>query len=83
MKRLIPITVFASAAAFAAAPILIQNATVLTVTKGTFQGSVLIRDGKIAEVGPKIAAPGGRNRCGRHGQISDARHHRLPFPHRG
>jgi imidazolonepropionase-like amidohydrolase len=45
--------------AFAAGPILIQNATVLTVTKGTFQGSVLIRDGKIAEVGPKIAAPAG------------------------
>ncbi len=59
ITRLIPISVFASAAAFAAAPILIQNATVLTVTKGTFQGSVLIRDGKIAEVGPNIAVPAG------------------------
>ncbi|MGA2601554.1 MAG: amidohydrolase [Bryobacteraceae bacterium] len=59
MKRIFFVSVFASAAAFAAAPILIQNATVITVTKGTFQGSVLIRDGKIADVGPKVLAPGG------------------------
>ncbi len=39
---------------------LIQNATILTVTKGTIQnGSVLIRNGKIAEVGAKIASPAG------------------------
>ena len=49
-----------SAAAFAAPPILIQNATVLTVTKGTIKnGSVLIRDGKIAAVGTDIKAPAG------------------------
>src|SRR6266567_3092617 len=59
MKRFLFFCALASATAFAAAPILIQNATVLTVTKGTFQGSVLIRDGKIAEVGPKISAPAG------------------------
>src|SRR5437588_3651873 len=59
MKRLFLFTVFASAAAFGAAPVVIQNATILTVTKGTFQGSVLIRDGKIAEVGPKLTAPAG------------------------
>jgi imidazolonepropionase-like amidohydrolase len=59
MKRFILLCASASAAVFAAGPILIQNATVLTVTKGTFQGSVLIRDGKIAEVGPKITAPAG------------------------
>lgn len=41
----------------AAPPIVIQNATILTVTKGTLTGSVLIRDGKIAEVGEKIAVP--------------------------
>jgi imidazolonepropionase-like amidohydrolase len=35
----------------------IQNATILTVTKGTLNGSVLIRDGKIAEVGEKIMVP--------------------------
>jgi imidazolonepropionase-like amidohydrolase len=38
--------------------ILIQNATVLTVSHGTIEhGSVLIKDGKIAEVGQSIAAP--------------------------
>src|ERR1051326_1407946 len=59
MKRLFLLTVLASAAAFGAAPVVIQNATILTVTKGTFQGSVLIRDGKIAEVGEKVLAPAG------------------------
>src|SRR3954451_16067991 len=53
------------AAAFAAAglaaraeSILIRNATVLTVTKGTVQnGSVLIQDGKITAIGKNISAP--------------------------
>jgi imidazolonepropionase-like amidohydrolase len=40
--------------------ILIQNATVLTVTRGTIEhGSVLIKDGKIAEVGTDLKAPSG------------------------
>lgn len=43
----------------AAPPIVIQNATVLTVTKGTFRGSVLVQDGKIVEVGPKVIVPPG------------------------
>ena len=46
-----------AAAALAAPPIVIQNATILTVTKGTFSGSILIRDGKIAEVGEHLTAP--------------------------
>jgi len=38
--------------------ILIQNATILTVSHGTLEhGSILIKDGKIAEVGPSIKAP--------------------------
>lgn len=42
------------------APLLIRNATVLTVTKGTIApGSVLVRDGRIAAVGPDIPAPPG------------------------
>jgi imidazolonepropionase-like amidohydrolase len=42
----------------APAVILIQNATVLTVSHGTIEhGSILIRDGKIAEVGQSIKAP--------------------------
>jgi imidazolonepropionase-like amidohydrolase len=41
-------------------PILIRHATVLTVTKGTIaRGSVLVRDGRIAAVGPDIAPPPG------------------------
>jgi len=39
---------------------LIKNATVLTITHGTIEhGSVLIRDGKIADIGTSIAAPAG------------------------
>ena len=38
----------------------IQNATILTVTNGTIEnGSVLIRDGKIAEVGQNVSVPRG------------------------
>ena len=52
----------AAAATPADAPpvILIQNATVLTVTQGTIEhGSVLIKDGKITEVGPNVKVPSG------------------------
>jgi imidazolonepropionase-like amidohydrolase len=52
---------YASAAATppdAPAVILIQNATILTVSHGTIEhGSILIKDGKIAEVGQSIKAP--------------------------
>jgi imidazolonepropionase-like amidohydrolase len=42
------------------AAILIQNATVLTVTHGNIEhGSILIRDGKIAAVGTDVKAPEG------------------------
>src|ERR1043165_9065430 len=37
----------------------IQNATVMTVAKGTLKGSVLVKDGKIAEVGEKVMVPQG------------------------
>lgn len=41
---------------------IIQNATILTVSNGTIEnGSVLIRDGKIAEVGQNISVPRGAN----------------------
>ena len=40
--------------------VFIQNATILTVTKGTIVGgSILIRDGKIAEIGKGLKAPAG------------------------
>jgi imidazolonepropionase-like amidohydrolase len=42
----------------APAAILIQNATILTVSHGTIEhGSILIKDGKIAEVGADVKAP--------------------------
>jgi len=42
----------------APAVILIRNATILTVSHGTIEhGSILIKDGKIAEVGASINAP--------------------------
>ena len=38
--------------------LIIQNATILTVSHGTIEhGSILIKDGKIAEVGPSVKAP--------------------------
>jgi len=40
-------------------PILIRNAKILTVTKGRVDGSLLIRDGKIAEIGANVLAPAG------------------------
>jgi imidazolonepropionase-like amidohydrolase len=52
----------ADAAGDATAPaiLLIQNATILTISHGTIEhGSILIRDGKIAEVGGSINAPKG------------------------
>jgi imidazolonepropionase-like amidohydrolase len=62
MRRvLVLLNVIASAgiAAAAEAPVLIQNATILTITKGSFKGSILLRDGKIAELGEKVLAPPG------------------------
>jgi imidazolonepropionase-like amidohydrolase len=48
----------AFAAAEPASVILIQNATILTVSHGTIErGSILIKDGKIAEVGAIVKAP--------------------------
>jgi len=40
--------------------VLIQNATILTVTQGTIEhGSILIRDGKVAAVGADVQVPAG------------------------
>ena len=42
----------------APAVIVIQNATILTISHGTIEhGSILIKDGKIAEVGQSVKAP--------------------------
>lgn len=39
--------------------IVLQNATIHTVTKGTFKGTVVIQDGVISEVGEKVLSPAG------------------------
>jgi imidazolonepropionase-like amidohydrolase len=43
----------------AAQTTVIQNATIMTVVKGTVKGSIVIRDGKIVEVGEKVLVPQG------------------------
>ena len=56
------LAVLAAPAVFAqdAGVTLIQNATIFTVTKGTIEnGSILIRNGKIAQVGKNLKAPEG------------------------
>ncbi len=53
------ILLIAALSLFAAPPTVIRNANVLTVTKGRFQGSILVRDGKIAELGEKVLVPEG------------------------
>jgi len=58
MKGLIAFVAVAGSA-IAAPPTVIQNAKVLTVTKGEFQGSVLVRDGKIVQTGEKVLVPEG------------------------
>jgi imidazolonepropionase-like amidohydrolase len=47
------------AATLPGADLVIQNAKILTVTKGTLEGSLRISNGKIAEVGQKLMIPGG------------------------
>ncbi len=78
LKTIIAPVLFSGAAlvAFAANPpdapavVLIQNATILTVSHGTIEhGSILIRDGKIAEVGTSIKAPAGAQIVDANGQF--------------
>src|ERR1044071_5702471 len=50
----------AQAAQTTAGNMLIKNATVLTVTKGTLKNTdILVRNGKIAQIGQNLAAPAG------------------------
>ncbi len=61
MKCSIPIFLISLATAAAAPPTAFRNATILTVTKGTVKGHVLVRDGKIGEIGEKVMIPIGTN----------------------
>ena len=59
MKRRMTL-LFAMIPLAAAPPTVIQNANVLTITKGAIQGgAVVIEDGKIKEVGQKVLVPPG------------------------
>jgi len=58
MKRMLLLASVLLGAAAHAQTVLIRNATVMTVTKGTIQnGSVLIQNGKIAAIGKNLNAP--------------------------
>ena len=47
----------------------IRNATIMTITNGTIEnGSILIRNGKIAEVGTDVSVPGGAHVIDAEGQ---------------
>jgi imidazolonepropionase-like amidohydrolase len=59
IPRLVIFLLALSAVAAAQKPIVIQNATVHTVTKGTFTGSIVVNDGKITEVGETVLVPPG------------------------
>ncbi|MCC6539359.1 MAG: amidohydrolase [Bryobacterales bacterium] len=60
MRTFLWLSLAAAAATSApAADLVIQNAKILTVTKGRLDGSIHIRDGKIVEVAPKILVPAG------------------------
>jgi imidazolonepropionase-like amidohydrolase len=59
MKKLM-LTALAALAPLYAQTYVIQNATVMTVSKGTIKnGSIVVKDGKIAEVGEKVTIPPG------------------------
>src|SRR5215471_7059174 len=57
MKRKL-LAALAAIAPLCAQTYVIQNATVMTVSKGTIKnGSIVVKDGKIAEVGEKVTIP--------------------------
>jgi imidazolonepropionase-like amidohydrolase len=68
MKRYFFLTL-AAMLPLAAQVVVIENATIMTVSKGTLKGSILIRDGKIAEVGEKVMVPAGATRVDASGQF--------------
>jgi imidazolonepropionase-like amidohydrolase len=59
MKTFFQMICAAGLACAAEAPVVIQNATIMTITRGSFRGSIVLRDGKIAELGEKVVAPPG------------------------
>ncbi len=58
MRKLL-IAALAALAPLCAETIVIRNATIMTVTHGKVKGSVVVKDGKIADVGEKVMEPPG------------------------
>jgi imidazolonepropionase-like amidohydrolase len=59
MRKMLFVGLVAALAPLGAETIVIRNATIMTVTKGTVKGSVVVKDGKIAEIGEKVLEPQG------------------------
>ena len=86
-KALLPAFVLALALPPAARPqqqaVIIQHATIVTVTNGTMaNGSILLRDGKIAQIGENLLVPAGAQVVDASGRYRDAGADRLPLAHR-
>ncbi len=57
---LLPLSVRTGGQARASGVVVLRGATILTVTRGTIpNGTIVLRDGKIAAVGPNVTAPAG------------------------
>jgi imidazolonepropionase-like amidohydrolase len=68
MRRLL-LAALVALAPLGAETIVIQNATIMTVSKGTIKnGSVVVKDGKIVEVGEKVMIPEGATKIDAQGQ---------------
>ena len=59
MRTLIGLSLIAAGLSAQPAPVVIQNATLYTITKGTMRGSIVLKDGKIAEIGERVLTPPG------------------------
>ncbi len=68
--------------ALCAETIVIRNANIMTVTNGNMKGSIVVKDGKIAEVGEKVWSRPARP-SSTPAASSNSRNHRLPLTHRG
>ncbi len=60
MRKLVALFL-AGFAIYAAPDTVFRNATILTVTRGTLKGNLIVRDGKIADIGDNVIIPIGAN----------------------
>ncbi|HEV2447566.1 MAG TPA: amidohydrolase, partial [Candidatus Sulfopaludibacter sp.] len=58
MRKLLPAALVALAP-LCAETIVIRNANIMTVTHGNLKGSIVVKDGKIADIGEKVLEPNG------------------------